>query len=123
MHCFIQSQSFDIRPIEYACALVRHPLRIQESLKRYITRGCRGFDFLEQLVQRKADPGDYHGPPFNTTQSIDPFLERKLQQLIEIENPWFVDQSFYSNSPRPRNKTFGGISHSAFRRVKLIEVV
>src|ERR1051325_7670740 len=123
MHCFVQTKSFNIGPVEDACALVRHPFRIQKILKRYITRRRRWLHFFEQLLKRKTDPGNHHRPTLNATQSIDALLERKLQQLAKAEDLGFIDKHLNRNSPGPGYKTFCRVSYSAFRRVEFIEVV
>src|SRR5262250_737679 len=105
MHRFVETQSFDVRPIENAGALVRHPVGIQQSLKSDVTRGGRWFDLLQEFFQWKANPGDYHRPTFNASQPVDPFFEWKLQQLIEVKNSWFVYQTFYTHGPGLGDKT------------------
>src|ERR1041384_1947865 len=88
MHRFVETKSFDIRPVEDAGALVGHAFRIEQRLKRDVARRRCWLDLLQQLLQWKTDPGDHHGPAFNTPQTIDSLLEWKLQQLLDIENLW-----------------------------------
>src|ERR1043166_8376956 len=109
MHRFVETQSFDVWPIKNAGALVWHPVGIEQGLKSNVTRGRRRFDLLQQFLQRKTNPRDHHGPSFNASQPVDSFFEWKLQQLIEIENPRFVYQTFYTHGP--------GLSHKTFRRI------
>src|ERR1051326_7027661 len=115
MHRFIKTQSFDVRPVEDASALIWHPVRIEQSLESHVTRGGRWFDLLQQFLQRKTDPGDYHRPTFNASQPVDPLFKWKLQQLVEIKNSRFVYQTFYTHRPRLAHKTFCGISDTTLR--------
>src|ERR1043165_8900018 len=123
MHRFVETKSFDIRPVEDAGALVGHAFWIEQRLKRDVARRRCWLDLLEQLLQWKTDPGDHHGPAFNTPQTIDSLLEWKLQQLLDIENLWFVHQTLDTHGPRSGNETLGFISNALLRGVKLVEVV
>src|SRR5689334_17385141 len=106
MHRFVKPKAFDVRPVENAGALVGHALGIEQRLKRDVARRRCWLNFLQQLLQWKTVPRDYHGPAFDTPQTIDSLFEWKLQQLVDIENPRFVYQTLDTHSPRSGNKAF-----------------
>src|SRR5215213_2570618 len=123
MHRFIETESFDIRPVEDSGTLIGHPVRIEQSLKRHIARRGRWLNLLEQFMQRKSDPRDHHGPTLDTSETINSLFERKLQQLIKIKNLRFIDKPVHRHRPRPRNKAFRSISNATLRRIELVKVV
>src|SRR5687768_6997512 len=86
MHRFVESQSFNIRPVKHASLLVWHPLRIKECLKRYKLRFRGWLNQFQQSGEGKTDPGDHHRPALNTAEPVDSFLKRKLQKLVQIKN-------------------------------------
>src|ERR1043166_460262 len=123
MHGLVDSQTLDVRPIHHRRALVREAGRIEQRLQADVTGLRCWFDLCEQLGKGKSNPGNYHGPSFDTPQSIDAFFLGELQQLVEIESLRLVNQAADCNGPWSRHKSFRGGSDLLFVRRKLVEVV
>ena len=91
MRRFIHAKTFDVRPVEYPCALIRHPVGIQKCLEGNVASLRTWFDLIQQRAQWKADPWNNHRPPFHTPQPVNALFQREFQQLIQIKYLRFVD--------------------------------
>src|SRR5437016_10705772 len=87
MHGLIQPQPFHIREVDSSPSGPRHLLLVVVALERQILRFRRRLHLLEQRVERKADPRNYHGPTFHATHPVNTLFERRdLEKGVVVES-------------------------------------
>src|SRR5437879_1471708 len=124
MHGLIQPQPFHIREVDSSPAGPRHLLLVVVALERHILRFRRRLHLLEQRVERKADPRNYHGPTFHATHPVNTLFERRnLEKGVVVESCWLTHFTVYlqrpgrgAEVPRVRRRIF-------FVTAELVEVV
>src|SRR5688572_17440934 len=125
MHGFVEPQAFHVRPLERVGALLRKLSDIVESDELHEARLRRGFDALDDIGQRNADPRNHQRPRFDAAEAVDALLEYvRLDEVFERVRGRLRDVPFDRDLPRARAESSGQLLRTvAGARVELIEVV
>jgi hypothetical protein len=100
MHGLVDSEAFDVRPVENSEALPRHLFRVFQGGELDVLRARCRLEALDEITEREADPRDYHRPGFNAPKPIDALLERVgTQQALESQLPRLFAFSIDDDGP------------------------
>src|SRR5258708_4418211 len=124
MHGFIQPQPFHVGEVDSGPSSPRHLLLVVVALERHVLCFGRRLHLLEQRVERKADPRNYHGPTFHATHPVNTLFERRnLEKGVVVESDRLGYFAIYlqrpgrgAEVPRVRRRIF-------FVAAELVEVV
>ena len=95
-------QALDIGP-GHEGPLTRRHLLVEERLEPHVGRRGQRLGERDQLLQRKAGPGNGHRPGFDATMAIEPLLEpHRLDQRVDVDGLLLLDEAVELDRPGSR---------------------
>jgi hypothetical protein len=106
VHRLVHPQALDVGPVEHGIALTWHLLRVQQGGELDVLCLRSRLEPLQQVSQWEPHPGNDHGPGFDATQPVDPFLERmRSEDVFKGESPRHLGLTRYGHAPGPGTET------------------
>ena len=124
MHGLVDAQSLAIRPVQQPGPLAGHLFRPHERLESDEFRTGARLDPVQEIRERKTDPGNHHGPSFDATQAVNPFLHRHaFDNVLERVIARFRHISVYLNGPWRSREGRGIACRIVLLIAELVEIV
>ena len=124
MHRLVHAQSFDVRPAQTGKADARHLVGVGERRELDELRFGGRLDFLDEVGERKSDPGNDHRPGFDASMPVDPILERlALEDVFEVPDRRLGHFAFDRHRPRRRFETSRIVGRRVFVGSVLVIIV
>ena len=124
MHGLVHAQALDVGPVQDRCAQAGHLAGIVQ--RGELDKLCFALrvDALDQLAQRKANPGYDDRPSFDAAVAVDAlFWRRHLEDGVYVEFLLLVDQAVDLYLPGTRAEILGQSGGFVLVRRKLVVVV
>ena len=81
----------------------RRHLLVEERLEPHVGRRGQGLREFDQLLQRKAGPGNGHRPGFDAAMAIEALLEPyRLDQRVDVDGLFLLDEAVELDRPGSR---------------------
>jgi hypothetical protein len=123
MHRLVEPERLDIGPVEEGEADVGHLLRVGQRPEFDEFRIAGDVAAPDQLVERKAGPGNDGAPAFDAAHPVDALLERRpLQDVVDGEGPGRPDLALDADRPRPGAQAVGVAGRAVLVGPELVEV-
>ena len=99
---FVESQAFEVGPVERGPPLSRDVLRVVEGRERDKLRFGLGIGECDQLRERESVPGDDHRPSLDAAETVNALLGAAHfgDEIVRVDFDRVVDQPRDLDRPR-----------------------